>query len=75
MTELGYRKNPVPVLTSAETILGARSPYDEFMQAVNDADGGTLFIDEAYLFQPAPKGQSANASNAVLNALLKESEA
>ena len=75
MTELGYRKNPVPVLTSAETILGARSPYDEFMQAVKDAEGGTLFIDEAYLFQPAPKGQTANASNAVLNALLKESEA
>lgn len=74
LAELGYRKNPVPVLTSAETILGASDPFDEFMNCVKQADGGTLFIDESYLFEPAPKGQAANASNKVLNALLKESE-
>jgi hypothetical protein len=74
LTELGYRKNPVPVLTSAETILGASDPFGEFMDCVKNADGGTLFIDESYLFEPSAKGQTANASNKVLNALLKVSE-
>jgi Holliday junction resolvasome RuvABC ATP-dependent DNA helicase subunit len=74
MVELGYRKNPTPVLTSAGDILSAKDPGSEFAQLVKDAEGGTLFIDEAYLFTPAPKGQRANDSNNVLNYLMKVSE-
>ena len=33
-----------------------------------------MFIDEAYLFNPAPRGQRANDSNKVLDYLLKVSE-
>ncbi len=74
MSELGYRKNPVPVLTSADAILGAKSPVDEFADCVQKADGGCLFIDEAYVFDPQPKGKSGNDSNKVLDQLLKVTE-
>ena len=71
MAELKYRKNPKPVLTSADTILASKDPVSEFLQNVKDAENGTLFIDEAYLFKPAPRGSTSNASNAVLDYLLK----
>lgn len=74
MAELGYRKNGVPVFTSADEILSAQKPVDEFLDCVKKADGGTLMIDEAYLFDPAPKGKQGNDSNKVLDALLKVSE-
>ena len=76
LAELGYRKNPTPILTSADEILssGMPPPAAAFAQMASDADGGTLFIDEAYLFNPAPKGSAANDSNKVLNALMKVSE-
>ncbi len=55
---------------------------------MKSAEGGTLFIDgmidssqlqsddflEAYLFKPAPRGSTANASNGVLDYLLKVAE-
>jgi len=76
LAELGYRKNPDPCLTSADEILssGMPPPAAAFMKMATDAEGGTMFIDEAYLFNPAPKGSTANDSNKVLNALLKVSE-
>ena len=48
--ELGYRKNPKPVLTSADEILSANKPDAEFAQLVKDAEGGTLFIDGEHGF-------------------------
>ena len=72
--ELGFRKNPTPILTSASDLLGAKDPAKEFAQMVTDADGGTLFIDEAYQFDPAPKGSTANASNKLLDLLMKVAE-
>ena len=42
---------------------------------VEEASGGTLFIDEAALFRPAPAGSAANPSNHVLDHLLKVSGA
>lgn len=74
MVELGYRTNPDPFFTSASDILKAKDPPAEFEDMVKKADGGTVFIDEAYLFQPAPRGSTANASNAVLDYLLKVAE-
>ena len=74
MAELKYRKNPKPVLTSADVILASKDPVAEFLKSVKDAEGGTLFIDEAYLFSPEPKGSTANDSNKVLDQLLKVSE-
>jgi hypothetical protein len=74
MVELGYRKNPVPVITSANDILSEQDPPDTFRKMVKSADGGTLFIDEAYHFNPAPPGSTANASNKVLDYLMKVSE-
>lgn len=41
---------------------------------VKKAEGGTLLIDEAYMFDPAPRGQRANDSNKVLDLLLKYTE-
>eukprot|EP01041_Mallomonas_annulata_P015350 gene15350-32498_t len=74
MVEIGFRSNPVPFLTNAGDILKAKDPAGEFETLVNNAIGGTVFIDEAYLFKPAPRGQTANASNAVLDYLLKVAE-
>jgi len=62
------------VLTSADEILGAKEPDKEFLQNLKDADGGSLFIDEAYLLNPAPKGQRQKDSNKVLNMLLKAAD-
>ena len=45
MMELGYRKNPTPISTSAGDILSAKDPAAEFAQLVKAAEGGTLFID------------------------------
>jgi hypothetical protein len=44
MVELGYRKNPVPVLTSANDILSEQDPPAVFEALVKSAEGGTLFI-------------------------------
>jgi hypothetical protein len=74
MAELEYRTNDKPVLTSADEILGAQQPVVAFSKNIQDADGGTLFIDEAYLFDPSPKGKTQNDSNKVLNILMKASE-
>jgi len=76
LVELAYRKNPTPILTSADDILASGMPPPDaaFAKMAADADGGTMFIDEAYLFNPAPKGSTANDSNKVLNMLMKVSE-
>eukprot|EP01041_Mallomonas_annulata_P010090 gene10090-21025_t len=74
MVEIGFRINPTPFLTNAGDILKAKDPAGEFETLVNKAIGGTVFIDEAYLFKPSPRGQTANASNAVLDCLLKVAE-
>lgn len=74
MVELGFRKNDKPVFTNAGDILKEKDPVGEFEKMVEVAKGGTIFIDEAYLFRPAPRGSNANASNAVLDYLLKVCE-
>jgi hypothetical protein len=74
MVELGYRKNPKPVLTTANDILSEKDPGAAFAYMVDKAEGGVLFIDEAYLFSPSPPGSTANASNKVLDYLMKVSE-
>jgi len=73
MVDLKYRKNGL-IETSAEDILGASDASKFFTKLLDDAKDGTLFIDEAYLFQPAPRGSKQNDSNAVLNMLMKASE-
>ena len=70
MVELKYRENPKPVCTSASDILAGQDPPVDFAKMVKDAKGGTLFIDEAYMFTPAPRGQRANDSNKVQQLLL-----
>ena len=57
MVELKYRANPKPICTSAPDILGGTDPAADFDGMVKQAEGGTLFIDEAYMFTPAPRGQ------------------
>jgi adenylate kinase family enzyme len=74
MVEVGVRQNATPVITSATDILGEDRPLDAFAKSVKDALNGTLFIDEAHQFDPAPRGQRANDSSKVLNYLLKASE-
>ncbi len=74
LVELGYRKNSKPLITNAGDILKEKDPVGEFEKMVTAASGGTVFIDEAYLFKPAPRGSSTNASNAVLDYLLKVCE-
>jgi hypothetical protein len=51
MVELGYRKNPVPVLTSANDILSEQDPPAVFEALVKSAEGGTLFIVSACCIQ------------------------
>ena len=74
MVELGFRQNPNPVFTSANDILGGQDPAADFADMIQQADNGTIFIDEAYNFNPAPRGSTANASNAVLDMLMKVTE-
>jgi ATP-dependent Clp protease ATP-binding subunit ClpA len=74
MVELKFRKNPKPLLTSASKILKLKDPAGEFEDMIKQATGGTIFIDEVYLFKPAPPGQQANASNQVIDTLLEYSE-
>lgn len=71
MVEVGFRSTPDPVLTNAGKILSEKDPVAYFTQLVDDANGGTLFIDEAYQFNPAPRGSQANESNKILDYLLK----
>lgn len=61
-------------MTSVDDILGNQSPAGYFADLVNKSVDGTMFIDEAYLFSPAPKGQQKNSSNQVINMLLAASE-
>ena len=72
MREVGFRQNPDPVLTSAGDILKTDDPVSTFSALVDQAKGGTLFIDEAYQFKPSKSGQSP--SNAVMDYLLKVCE-
>jgi SpoVK/Ycf46/Vps4 family AAA+-type ATPase len=74
LVELNFRKNPNPCLTSASKILKAKDPVAEFENMVQKAAGGTVFIDECYLFRPSPPGQQANPSNGVLDYLLEVAE-
>lgn len=74
MVDVGYRSNPDPVLTNAGEILKNKDPVEFFDQLVARAKGGTIFIDEAYQFNPAPRGSTPNASNQVLDYLIKVTE-
>jgi hypothetical protein len=97
MVEMKYRKNPTPIMTSANDILSAKDPAALFQDMIDNADNGTskweqdparfdcyfdpivislstVFIDEAYHFNPAPKGSTSNASNHVLDLLMKVAE-
>ncbi len=74
MVELGYRKNSSPIITSANEILAEQDPVQYFIGLVSQGDNGTIFIDEAYNFNPAPAGQTANPSNKVLDHLMLVSE-
>ena len=44
------------MLISAGDLLAAKDPTSEFMDHVDEAEEGTLFIDEAGLFDPAVRG-------------------
>jgi SpoVK/Ycf46/Vps4 family AAA+-type ATPase len=74
MEEVGYRKQGKPVITSANKILTAKDPVQEFADCVKKAEGGCLFIDEIYQFSPSPPGTSANPSSQVLDKLMEVSE-
>jgi Holliday junction resolvasome RuvABC ATP-dependent DNA helicase subunit len=58
--ELGFRQNSTPVLISAGDLLAAKDPLSEFMDRVDEAEEGTLFIDEVGLFDPAPRGSKVS---------------
>lgn len=58
-------------MTTAGDLLSSRDPQQEFMSLVSAATGGALVLDECGLFDPAPKGRTANDSNKVLDSLLR----
>ncbi len=70
LVELEYRTNPNPLLTSASEILSSKDPAEDFKALCKGADGGVVFIDEAYAFSPAPKGSRSNDSNKVIDVLI-----
>jgi Holliday junction resolvasome RuvABC ATP-dependent DNA helicase subunit len=74
MGELGFRSNPKPLITSATDILRLKDPPADFALMVDAATGGTIFIDEAYQFKPTTGASTPNASNHVLDYILKVSE-
>lgn len=74
MSEVGFRKNPTPIITDANAILGDKDPVGLILGLIQKAAGGILLIDEAYQFTPAPPGTTANASNLVLDTLLQAAE-
>jgi hypothetical protein len=45
LAEIGYRKNPTPVISNAGDILKSKDPPADFEALVKSAEGGTLFID------------------------------
>ena len=71
MAELGFRSEGALVETSAHEILKLNDPAADFQAMLEDAKGGTLFIDEAYGFTPAKAGSPPNPSNQVLDYLLQ----
>ena len=71
ITHSRYRKNPKPILTDVAEILSCSDPAALFKKMLVDAEGGTLFIDEVYLLDPAKKGQKSNDSNRVLDMLMQ----
>ena len=71
MAELGFRSQGSLIETSAQEILKLKDPVSDFQTMLEDAKGGTLFIDEAYGFTPAKAGSQPNPSNQVLDYLLQ----
>jgi len=71
MSELGFRSKNTLIETSAQDILKLKDPMGEFQDMLEQAKGGTLFIDEAYRFTPAKAGQQPNPSNQILDFLLQ----
>ncbi len=69
--ELGFRSNPKPLETSAQSILKLSQPVQEFVDMVQKARGGTVFIDEAYRFAPNKGTGPPNDSNHILDFLLE----
>jgi hypothetical protein len=68
MSELGFRLNPTPLLTSAADILRLKDAPTEFAQQVDTATGGIVFIDDVHAFKPS--SHHANDSNRILDYLL-----
>ena len=48
MEELGFRSEGTLIETSAQEILKLKDPVADFQTMLENAKGGTLFIDEAY---------------------------
>jgi len=71
MAELGFRSEGTLIETSAQEILKLKDPVADFQTMLENAKGGTLFIDEAYGFTPAKAGSQPNPSNQVLDYLLQ----
>jgi len=71
MSELGFRSNDTLIETSAQDILKLKDPIADFQTMLEDAKGGTLFIDGAYGFTPAKAGSQPNPSNQILDYLLQ----
>ncbi len=72
MVELGFRTNATPIIKHCTDVQSEGEA--EFEKTCVKAKNGTLFIDEAYLLKPAPKGSNANTDSKILDILLRYSE-